>query len=328
LHVTGPELAVHRSSLSIVSMALDAGAVAKLFKQCDTQGAGVIRRDRLYRVFAALDPKLEADRVNLVLAHVGLDAEEIDYTKLVDWCVPSEAPTETAAPVVAVVEAPAETEAIPVPGVEAPAEAEALAVAVVETPAETEAIPAAVVEAPAEAEALAVAVVETPAETEAIPVAVVEAPAEAEALAVAVVETPAKTEALVAGESELETAEASASENILKPAFEVKLKAIFDKMELNGDGTVNKRELIKSLKRDHEVADFLGLPTDIHQEDGSRDAMEKFFQEVDKNGDREMSWEEFKSFFESRATVDSEASVKSLPAEQLAMADVAEVAAA
>jgi len=202
------------------------------------RGAGAIRRDRLYRVFAALSPKLEADQINLVLASAGLDAEEIDYTKLVAWCVPSEAPAEAIA------------------GASATGESEPIKVQT-----QTEVIKA--------------------------------SPAPEETLALAI----------TTGESELKehSPTGASASNVLTADFELKINNIFQKMELNGDGTVNKRELIKSLKKDAEVADFLGLPTHIQQEDGSRDAMESFFQQVDKNGDREMDWEEFRSFFEEKA---------------------------
>jgi len=81
---------------------------------------------------------------------------------------------------------------------------------------------------------------------------------------------------------------------------EVGLREVFDRCDQNKDGSINKRELIKILRVDQEVADFFQLPRNIRQEDGSRDSMEKLFQEMDKSGSREVTWEEFRAFFSRR----------------------------
>eukprot|EP00404_Azadinium_spinosum_P049829 CAMPEP_0180758920 /NCGR_PEP_ID=MMETSP1038_2-20121128/35532_1 /TAXON_ID=632150 /ORGANISM="Azadinium spinosum, Strain 3D9" /LENGTH=376 /DNA_ID=CAMNT_0022793023 /DNA_START=32 /DNA_END=1158 /DNA_ORIENTATION=+ len=65
------------------------------------------------------------------------------------------------------------------------------------------------------------------------------------------------------------------------------LRAIFERCDGNRDGQLNKRELIKILRADQEVADVFGLPQQIRQEDGSRELMEGVFQAMDKNDDRE-----------------------------------------
>jgi len=75
------------------------------------------------------------------------------------------------------------------------------------------------------------------------------------------------------------------------------LREIFDRCDANGDGQVNKRELVKECRKSWEVADFFRLPQAIRQEDGSRDLMEQLFQKMDTDGDREIQWEEFKLFF-------------------------------
>lgn len=81
------------------------------------------------------------------------------------------------------------------------------------------------------------------------------------------------------------------------PEAEAKLRDIFDTCDISKDGVINKRELIKTLKRDKSVADFFGLQPNIRQEDGSRDQMEIFWQKIDANDDRELCWPEFRAFF-------------------------------
>ncbi|CAE8672552.1 unnamed protein product, partial [Polarella glacialis] len=75
------------------------------------------------------------------------------------------------------------------------------------------------------------------------------------------------------------------------------LRDIFDRCDTDGDGRVNKRELIKVCRSSPEVARFLGLPQIIRQEGGSREAFESRFQSLDQNGDREITWEEFREFY-------------------------------
>ncbi|CAE7302867.1 unnamed protein product [Symbiodinium natans] len=75
-----------------------------------------------------------------------------------------------------------------------------------------------------------------------------------------------------------------------------KLRAIFDSTDAQRNGMVNKRELIKAIRRDSRMAEFFGLPTEIRQEDGSRDQMEALFQAMDSDSDREITWDEFLAF--------------------------------
>jgi len=83
-----------------------------------------------------------------------------------------------------------------------------------------------------------------------------------------------------------------------EPQDDAFLRSIFERCDLNGDGHISKIELIKLLKRDREVADFFGLPYHIRQEDGTRDQMEAWFQRIDKDGDRFLTFDEFKHWFE------------------------------
>lgn len=84
---------------------------------------------------------------------------------------------------------------------------------------------------------------------------------------------------------------------------EQRLREIFERCDANKDGSLNKRELIKILRVDQEVAEFFELPQQIKQEDGSRDMMERIFQEMDSNSDREVSWDEFRAFFARRPNI-------------------------
>merc|ERR1712151_1000528 len=53
----------------------------------------------------------------------------------------------------------------------------------------------------------------------------------------------------------------------------------------------------KICRANADVAKFFGLPDHIRQEDSSRGLLEAWFQQVDANDDREISWEEFCNFY-------------------------------
>lgn len=76
-----------------------------------------------------------------------------------------------------------------------------------------------------------------------------------------------------------------------------KLRKIFARCDRNNDGTVNKRELIISCRENDEVAQFFGLSKTIRQEDGSRTSFENWFQDVDRDGDREICWAELLAYY-------------------------------
>lgn len=77
----------------------------------------------------------------------------------------------------------------------------------------------------------------------------------------------------------------------------VRLRQIFEQCDTSRDDSINKRELIKVCRSDSNIADFFGLPSNIRQEDGSREQMERLFQAVDTDSDRQLSWTEFRKFF-------------------------------
>jgi len=78
---------------------------------------------------------------------------------------------------------------------------------------------------------------------------------------------------------------------------QVTLHDIFLRCDTNGDGRINKREMIKLCRSSPETAARLGLPGHVRQEDGSRDLLEARFQAMDADDDREITWEEFFQFF-------------------------------
>jgi hypothetical protein len=71
------------------------------------------------------------------------------------------------------------------------------------------------------------------------------------------------------------------------------LRLMFERVDRNGDGMVNRRELILALRKDAALCTRLNLPSYIHQEDGSRESFERLFQDGDRDDDRQLSWEEF-----------------------------------
>jgi len=101
----------------------------------------------------------------------------------------------------------------------------------------------------------------------------------------------------------MDVSSSSSAPRVKVQVGERKLRAIFDICDVNHDSNINKRELVKLCRTDKNVADFFGLPQAIAQEDGSRDAMERLFQNIDANNDREISWDEFRSFYATRRSV-------------------------
>jgi WD40 repeat protein len=71
------------------------------------------------------------------------------------------------------------------------------------------------------------------------------------------------------------------------------LLRMFERADRDGDGAVNKRELILALRREPELCEMLGLPAHIRQEDGSRDKFQRLFDSADHEDDRLLSVEEF-----------------------------------
>eukprot|EP00929_Paragymnodinium_shiwhaense_P044212 TRINITY_DN22693_c1_g1_i1.p1 TRINITY_DN22693_c1_g1~~TRINITY_DN22693_c1_g1_i1.p1 ORF type:complete len:1778 (-),score=425.59 TRINITY_DN22693_c1_g1_i1:59-5392(-) len=80
------------------------------------------------------------------------------------------------------------------------------------------------------------------------------------------------------------------------------LRDVFRSCDISGDGRVNKREFVRALRRQSgTAAAFFKLPGNIRQADGSHEKFEALFQRIDGDGDREITWEEFRAFYEREA---------------------------
>ncbi len=77
------------------------------------------------------------------------------------------------------------------------------------------------------------------------------------------------------------------------------LEAIFASIDANGDGQLSAAEVIKALRVNPLVARLLGLDH-VRQEDGSRDAFERIFQQMDEDHNRKVDRSEFVAFFLER----------------------------
>ena len=71
------------------------------------------------------------------------------------------------------------------------------------------------------------------------------------------------------------------------------LRAMSTRTDNDGDGMVNKRELILALRKDPALCDALQLPAHIRQEDRSRDQFQRLFNDADMDDDQVLSFEEF-----------------------------------
>lgn len=90
---------------------------------------------------------------------------------------------------------------------------------------------------------------------------------------------------------------------VLTPVQEVELRKIFDMCDkgYQGEGQADDRislsELVLAIKRSKRVADFLR----VTPEEVSNESVREFFELIDTDEDRTMSWQEFKAFFHGQA---------------------------
>ena len=71
----------------------------------------------------------------------------------------------------------------------------------------------------------------------------------------------------------------------------------FAKIDKNGNGELSRAEVIKACKADAELRAMLNLPQHIREGDGSREAFERIFQQMDADDDKVITFDEFHSFF-------------------------------
>jgi len=71
------------------------------------------------------------------------------------------------------------------------------------------------------------------------------------------------------------------------------LKRLFDYMDKNGDGRVNRREAIIALRKDPRVQKYLGISGKIRQDSAEYSAFEELFEMLDGDGSSEITWDEF-----------------------------------
>ena len=103
------------------------------------------------------------------------------------------------------------------------------------------------------------------------------------------------------------------AEVALTEAQEDALRKVFNRVDISGDGQISVIEAIKALRGarsstgiEADFARLLGLDdmTRIHQEDGTRDKLMLAFGALDADGDKKLSYEEFRRVVASAATQD------------------------
>ena len=78
--------------------------------------------------------------------------------------------------------------------------------------------------------------------------------------------------------------------------FEARLREIFDRVDTSGDGEISVVEAVKALRKDDDFAKVLGFDkaTRVRQEDGTRDQLILALGALDADGDKKVSWAEFR----------------------------------
>ena len=110
--------------------------------------------------------------------------------------------------------------------------------------------------------------------------------------AAAIVRARAEANAPAAPFARPEQAEAPA----LAPLGDEALRRAFESADANANGAVSIIEAIKALRTNTDFARALGLePTQIRQEDGSRDRLVRAFGAADGDGDKQLTFSEFRA---------------------------------
>ena len=74
-------------------------------------------------------------------------------------------------------------------------------------------------------------------------------------------------------------------------------RAAFLKIDKNKDGSLSRAEVITAVRAEPEIRSLLGLPAQIKQEDGTRDAFEQVFQAMDVDSSKKIDEQEFVAYF-------------------------------
>ena len=74
------------------------------------------------------------------------------------------------------------------------------------------------------------------------------------------------------------------------------IEEAFRLIDKNGNGVLSRAEVIKACRASERVHTLLGLPKNIRQEDGTRDLFELVFQELDADGSKSITLDEFTSY--------------------------------
>jgi len=75
------------------------------------------------------------------------------------------------------------------------------------------------------------------------------------------------------------------------------IQEIFQTLDKNGDGSISHAEFITGLKKNAWVADKLGMPSHIRQEDGSRESYQLCFGKIDNDNSKSIEFKELCAFF-------------------------------
>ena len=104
-----------------------------------------------------------------------------------------------------------------------------------------------------------------------------------------------ESHALVTTQHELAFDPMAGADGAGEPVDDEQLDVAFGLIDRNDDGRLSRAEIIKALQREPSVCELLRLPARIRQEDGTRDAFERVYQELDLNADKEISRSEFRT---------------------------------
>ena len=125
--------------------------------------------------------------------------------------------------------------------------------------------------------------------------------------------------------------QASSAAGTAFPAPAISMEAlaqVFATLDTNQDGKLSHAEFIRGLKKHPEIANLMGMPASIQQEDGTRDKYQLAFGEMDADGSKSIELPELWHFFGhtdvSVTYTEGQISRTRPPADSLASRDVAQ----